>query len=75
MAEVHDFPSGPPGGDPRRSGNGGSYDDRLRRVELAVERIDERMKHMATKEFIWRAILAGAALAAAATTAISRLIP
>ena len=46
---VQDFPSASPSGK-RRSGNGNSGNGRLRLVELAVERIDERMKHMPTKE-------------------------
>ena len=70
---------GAPYGEPRGgAGNGGRYDDhesRLRRVEEAVTRIEAHMEHLASREFIYRAILAGLGLAAAMTVAITRLLP
>ena len=69
---------GEPYGQPGASnGNGGRYDDheaRLRRIEDLVPRLETKMEHLATREFIYRAILAGLGLAAALTVAITRLV-
>ena len=70
-----DAPYGQHGGN---AGNGGRYDDheqRLRRLEDAITRIGAHMEHSATREFIYKAILAGLGLAAAITVAITRLLP
>ena len=74
---------GAPYGEPTGgTGNGGRYDDheeRLRRLEELVARIDTRMEQMATREFIYKTILtaliSGLGLAAAITVAITRLLP
>ena len=70
---------GAPYGEPSAgAGNGGRYDDheqRLRRIEEAVVRIEAHMEHLASREFIYKAILTGLALAAAVTVALTRLLP
>ena len=70
---------GTPHGEPGAgAGSGGRYDDheqRLRRLEEAVVRIEAHMDHLASREFIYKAILTGLALAAAITVAITRLLP
>ena len=67
---------------PALGGGNGRYDDherRLRRLEEAITRIETRMEHFATREFIYKAILtgliSGLGLAAAITVAITRLLP
>ena len=74
--------TGKPYGPPSGPGNGDRYDDhekRLRRLEEVIVRIETRMEHVATREFIYKAILtgliSGIGLAAAVTVAITRLLP
>ena len=63
---------------PAPGGGNGRYDDheqRLRELEKLVTKIDTRLEHVATREFIYKAILSGLGLAAAITIAITRLLP
>ncbi len=61
------------------NGSGGDLEARLRRVEESITRIEAHMDHMASREFIYKAILggliSGLTLAAALTVAITRLLP
>ncbi len=66
---------------PAPGGGNGRYDDhetRLRRLEAAIIKIETRMEHVATREFIYKAILtgliSGLSLAAGITVAITRLL-
>ena len=63
----------------RADGNGrNGYDKRLRDVEGDIREIKTELKHLASREFIYRAILtgliSGLGLAAAVTVAITRLL-
>jgi len=67
---------------PAPGGGNGRYDDherRLRRLEEAIIRIETRMENVATREFIYKAILtgliSGLGVAAGLTVAITRLLP
>lgn len=53
-------------------GNGRNLEGRLRDVEKAVTGIEAHMAHMATREFIYKAILTGIGLAATVTLVIAR---
>ena len=65
----------PRGRRPFDNGSGHDLEARMRRVEDAITRIEAHMEHMASREFIYKAILGGLALAAALTVAITRLLP
>ncbi len=67
---------------PRGNGDGGSYDDRLRAVELDIREIKGKLEHVATREWIlWRVLVLllssigiSATLATAITFGLLRLL-
>ena len=68
---------GEPYGEPTGSGSGGRYDDheqRLRRLEELMVRIDTRMEQVASREFIYKTILTGIGLAVGLAATITALI-
>ena len=60
------------------NGGNGTIEGRLRKVEEAVVRIEAHMEHLASREFIYKAILTGfitgLGLAATITIMITRLL-